>query len=83
MKKLLATLTICLVMASTVRAQVFIMESDDENPRGGVESQWGYIPDQWETSDQANAFAPIGEGAFVLMSLAGAYLMKKKTKKNE
>lgn len=66
-------------MASTAHAQVFITEGDYENPRDGIETQWGYIPEQWLTNDQANeAFAPIGEGMLLLAVLGGAYLMTKK-----
>lgn len=80
MKKLLTILTICLVMASSAQAQVFITEGDYENPRDGIETQWGIIPEQWSTNDQANDFASIGEGVLLLTALGGAYLLNKRRK---
>ena len=78
MKKLFAIFTICLFMASTARAQVFITESDYENPRDGIESQWGIMPVQWTTNDQANAYAPLGDGLLLFIAFGGAYLLGKK-----
>lgn len=77
MKKVILILTISLAMASVAPAQVFMTNEDYENPREG-EGNWGQIPQQWSTDDQANEFAPIGEGLLLLASLGGAYLLKKK-----
>lgn len=81
MKKVIAILTICLAMATAARAQVFMTTEDYENPRDGIENDWGQIPQQWLTDDQANEFAPLGEGLLLLASLGGAYLLKKKENK--
>lgn len=70
-------------MASTARAQVFMTNEDYENPRDGIETQWGYIPEQWTTNDQANDYAPLGEGLLLLIAFGGAYLLGKKKEKNE
>ncbi len=73
-----------LTLALPLRAQVFITEGDYENPRDGVETQWGYIPEQWVTNDQANDYAPLGEGLMLLTALGGAYLTgKRKQQQNK
>ena len=71
-----------LLLAGTARAQVFMTDGDYENPRDGVETQWGYIPEQWVTNDQANDYAPLGEGLMLLTALGGAYLMGKRKQQN-
>lgn len=78
MKKVILILTISLAMATGARAQVFMTNEDYENPRDGIEDDWGHLPLQWSTDDQANEFAPLGEGLLLLASLGGAYLLKKK-----
>lgn len=69
-------------MATGACAQVFMTNEDYENPRDGIEGDWGHLPLQWSTDDQANEFAPIGEGLLLLASLGGAYLLKKKKNNN-
>ena len=65
-------------MASSAQAQVFITNEDYENPRDGIETQWGYIPEQWTTNDQANDYAPLGEGIMLFAALGSAYWLAKK-----
>lgn len=66
-------------MATGARAQVFMTNEDYENPRDGIEDDWGHLPLQWSTNDQANeTYTPIGEGVLLLAALGGAYLLKKK-----
>ena len=81
MKKIFTILVISFIMASSAQAQVFITENDYENPRDGIETEWGVIPQQWITNDQANDFAPLGDGVLLLAGLGGAYLLKKRNKK--
>lgn len=78
MKKIITILAICLFAVSVAHAQIFIIESNDDNPRSGTETDWGFIPQQWTTNDQANAYAPLGDGVLLLATLGGAYLLKRK-----
>ncbi len=83
MKKLFTILTLCLVMASTAHAQVFLTDGDYQKTRDSVNfTNYGIIPAHWVTDDQANDFVPVGEGILLLSSLAGAYLLRKKTQNN-
>ena len=81
MKKIFTILVISFIMASSAQAQVFITENDYENPRDGIETEWGVIPQQWITNDQANDFAPLGDGVLLLATLGGVYLLKRKRNK--
>lgn len=84
MKKIFTIVIMSLFMALSAHAQVFITEEDYENPRDGIETNWGYIPEQWVTNDQANDYAPLGEGLMLLTVLGGAYLIgKTKMKENK
>jgi len=83
MKKIITILAISLFTASVACAQVFITESDYENPRDGIETEWGIIPQQWSTNDQAIEFAPLGGGALLLASFGTAYLLGKRKNRNK
>lgn len=83
MKKIITILVISLIMASSAQAQVFMTNEDYENPRDGIETQWGYIPEQWTTNDQANDYAPLGSGVGLLIAMGGAYLMKRVIQNNK
>ena len=81
MKKIITILAISLVMTSSVYAQVFMTDSDYENPREGIETNWGVLPEQWTTNDQANDYAPLGGGVVLLTVMGGIYLLKQKKNK--
>ncbi len=81
MKKIITILAISLVMTSSVYAQVFMTDNDYENPREGIETNWGVLPEQWGTNDQANAYAPLGGGVVLLTVMGGIYLLKQKKNK--
>ena len=83
MKKIITILIISIFMASSAQAQVFMTKEDYEHPRDGIETQWGYIPEQWTTNDQANEFAPLGGGALLLASFGTAYLLGKRKNRNK
>ena len=78
MKKTFTILTICLFLASVAHAQIFITEDEMDNPRSGTETPFGYIPEQWTTNDQANDYAPLGEGIVLFAALGSAYWLAKK-----
>ena len=85
MKKRIHILLATLMMALTLPMQAQILTMDDEeNQRTGTTiNEFGRIPTQWETHDQAMEFAPLGEGLFVLAALGGAYLIGRRRKENK
>ena len=81
MKKILLIFTLFLTLAAPMRAQVFIME-EDENQR--VENvfgngDWNNIIVHGSADDQTN-WVPLGEGVMLLAAMGGAYLLRKKRK---
>ena len=82
MKKTLLILTILLILAAPMRAQIFIMEEEEngrvENVFGNGE--WNNIIIHGSPDDQMN-YMPLGEGIMLLAALGGVYLMGKKKKK--
>ena len=83
MKKILLILTILLILAAPLRAQVFIMEEDENDRLGNVfgNGQWNNIIVHGSPDDQMN-YMPLGEGILMLTALGGAYLLgKKKSRK--
>ena len=68
-------------MAITAKAQVFMMDADDnyrepEDPQVfvGLPSNFGMGTDY---------YLPVGDGIVLLTALCGAYLLNKRTKKKE
>ena len=79
-KRILSVVAILLMAAGPTSAQLFMLENDDENSRmTPVPSDVPFIPGMGETNDQG--YTPVGGGALILASLAGAYLVGKKRKK--
>ena len=83
MKKILIIFTLFLTLAAPMRAQVFIMEEDEnqrvENVFGNGE--WNNIIVHGSADDQTN-WVPLGEGILLLSALGGAYLLRKKKTSN-
>ena len=84
MKKIILIFTIFLALAAPMRAQVFIME-EDENER--VENvfgngQWNNIIVHGSPDDQTN-WVPLGESVLLLTTLGGAYLLRKRKQSNK
>ena len=79
-KKRIAT-ALVLLLSLTVRAQVFMMDGDDnyrepEDPGVFIVNPAGY-------GEGTDSYIPLGNGLWVLGALGGAYLMgKAKNKKN-
>lgn len=75
--------TLFLLLASAANAQVFTM-ADEENSRAeGDLDVLGRIPYHGVDYDQANDFAPLGEGMLLLTALGGCYLLGKRRKDDE
>ena len=83
MKKILLIFTLLLTLAAPMRAQVFIMEEDENDRLGNVfgNGEWNNIIVHGSPDDQTN-FVPLGEAVLLLTALGGAYLLRKK-KTNE
>ena len=65
-----------LLLASTAPAQVFMTEDDDNlRVEAGDMDVFGRIPYHGVDYDQANDYAPVGEGIMLLTVLGGAYLL--------
>ena len=79
MKKILLIFTIFLALAAPMRAQVFIMEEDENDRVNNVfgNGEWNNIIVHGSADDQAN-FVPLGEAVLLLTALGGAYLLRKK-----
>ena len=79
MKKIILIITLFLTLAAPMRAQVFVMEEDEnqrfENVFGNGE--WNNIIVHGSADDQTN-WVPLGEGVMLLAALGGAYLLRKK-----
>ena len=79
MKKILLIFTLFLALAAPMRAQVFIMEEDENDRVNNVfgNGEWNNIIVHGSADDQAN-FVPLGEAVLLLTALGGAYLLRKK-----
>ena len=84
MKKIILIITLFLTLAAPMRAQVFVMEEDEnqrvENVFGNGE--WNNIIVHGSADDQTN-WVPLGDGLLLLTALGGAYLLGKKKNSNK
>ena len=84
MKKLIMTIAIATVMASTpAMAQIFLDDDDVNNRANGSTTMGAIIAEQDVDIDQFEPYVPVGEGIFLLAGLAGAYLVGKRRKGDE
>ena len=83
MKKILLIFSLLITLAAPMRAQVFIMEEDENDRVDNVfgNGQWNNIIVHGSPDDQTN-WVPLGEAVLLLTALGGAYLLRKK-KTNE
>ena len=74
-------LLITMLSATTLRAQVFLMEDEFEsNIRvGGTEF---VVPAPYQGGD-LDQYLPIGDGLLLLVGMGGAYLLGKRKKKDD
>ena len=81
-RKYITIAALLFLLASTASGQVFTMEDEDNiRVEQGDMDVFGRIPYHGVDYDQANAYAPVGEGIMLLTVLGGAYLLGKKRKK--
>ena len=78
MKKILLIFTLFLALAAPMRAQVFIMEEDENDRVTNVfgNGDWNNIIVHGSADDQTN-WVPLGEAVLLLTALGGAYLVRK------
>ena len=79
MKKILLIFSILLALAAPMRAQVLIMEEDENERNVFGNGQWNNIIVHGSPDDQAN-WVPLGSGALLLAALGGAYLTGRRRK---
>ena len=78
MKKILTLFILLLALAAPMRAQVFIMEEDENDRFNNVfgNGEWNNIIVHGSADDLAN-FVPLGEAVLLLSALGCAYLIGK------
>ena len=83
MKKTLIIFTLLLTLAAPMRAQVFVMEEDENEFRNVFgNGEWNNVIVHGTADDQTN-YVPLGDGLLLLVTLGGIYLLnsKKENKK--
>lgn len=80
MKKSIRIIMVVMLMAMAKPAlpQILTMDQEENSRTAGDLDEWGRIPFHNVDYDQANAFAPIGEGIMLLALLGGTYLLGKR-----
>ena len=80
MKKRLAILTLVLLLARVVQAQIFLSDDGYSNRSDYNEEEIGVMPYHQVVHDQGN-YVPLGGGLMALSALGAAYLLRKHSKK--
>lgn len=79
MKKTVVLLTVLFMAVVPLKAQVFIADDEFEGMMRLAESEYVLVvPQQASDADQ---YTPIGNGVLLLAGLGGAYLLRKRKKK--
>ena len=79
MKKKLIIFTLFITLAAPMRAQVFMLDGD-ENYRTPEDPQvFAGLPEEY--GQAVDWYTPIGDGLLLLAALGGAYLLKKNKNK--
>lgn len=78
-RKIVLFVTALLLMAGSLKAQVYIMDEEFEGAmRNGYEDFGLTVP--YEGGDTDQEYVPVGEGLLALSLLGGAYLLTKRKK---
>ena len=79
MKKIVVLLTVLFMTVGPMKAQVFIADDEFEGMMRKSDPDFVLVaPVQGLTTDQ---YLPLGNGVLLLAGLGGAYLLKKRNKK--
>ena len=83
MKKIMTVMAAMLLLAGSLKAQIFIIDDEETSLRdvSSAEEVSLIIPIVGITADQYGEYAPAGSGALLLAAMGGAYLLGKKKKK--
>lgn len=80
MKKILIIFTLIITLAAPMRAQVFMLDGD-ENYRSPEDPEvFAGLPENYGLG--VDWYTPAGDGLVLLAALGGAYLLKKRKKSN-
>lgn len=83
MKKILLILTLFLTLAAPMRAQVFIMEEDENQYRNVFgNGEWNNTILHGSPDDQTN-WVPLSGGLLLLTALGSVYLLGKRNKESQ
>lgn len=83
MKKLLFIVVMFFTLAVPIRAQVFVMEEEENEFRNVFgNGEWNNVIIHGSSDDQTN-YVPFGDGLMLLAALGGAYLLGKRKKENK
>jgi hypothetical protein len=83
MKKILLIFSLFLVLAVPMRAQVFIMEEDENEFRNVFgNGEWNNVIYHGSGDDQTD-YVPLGSGIALLVALGGASLLNRRKKTQE
>lgn len=78
MKRTILIFSLILCMAMPMRAQVFILEEEDNEFRNVFgNGEWNNVIGHGNGNDQTN-YLPLGNGLFVITALGGVYLWGKR-----
>ena len=79
-RKGLMTLAMALMLGLSATAQVFVLDEETNRNATGPNGELSNVIVHGETHDQTN-FVPIGSGSLLLIGLGGAYLLRKKERR--
>ena len=79
-KRVFAILTMTFLMVVPATAQIFLDDESLTNRIGEMDELGNIVPFHGVEHDQANQYAPIGDGVLLLTVLGGAYLLGKSHK---
>lgn len=78
-KRIVILLTALMLMAGTMKAQVFIADDEFEGTMRLEDEEFVlFVPTQGHEGDQF--YAPVGSGLLLLTGMSGAYLLTKRKK---
>lgn len=80
MKKILLILTLLLTLAAPMRAQVFMLDGDENYREPEDPAVFADLPENYGLG--VDWYTPAGDGLVLLAALGGAYLLKKRKKSN-
>ncbi len=81
MKKKLIIFTLLLTLAGPMRAQVFMLDGDENYREPEDPAVFADLPENFGLG--VDWYAPMGDGLALLAALGGAYFLKKKKKSNK